>query len=113
MTPSGIDPAAFWFVAQYLNHWAETCSRYNKHLGSANTTEHSWLQFNDSLKMCAVGIKHYVINSRQEACSTVVFLLLSFNIRKYKSRFTIKLYYIQKFACLTNLQPVRFLKESG
>jgi hypothetical protein len=35
MTPSGIEPATFWFVAQYLNHCAtavpaETCSCCNK-----------------------------------------------------------------------------------
>jgi hypothetical protein len=29
--------------------------------------EHSWLQLNDSLELCTVEIKHYIIISRQEA----------------------------------------------
>jgi hypothetical protein len=28
MTPSGIDPATFWFVAQCLNHCATACPFY-------------------------------------------------------------------------------------
>jgi hypothetical protein len=75
--------------AEHLDNgadWRKHVTDIIKHLSSAKTIEHNWLQFNDSLKMWAVGMKHYIIISRQEAYSRLVFLLLSFNIIKYKSR---------------------------
>jgi len=29
LTPAGIEPATFWFVAQRLNHWATAVSSYS------------------------------------------------------------------------------------
>ena len=31
MTPAGIEPATFWFVAQHLNHWATAAPYYKQY----------------------------------------------------------------------------------